>query len=81
MDTPFPPAPSIQREDSTYGYSLQPTEVARIANSIKDGVAPTRNIGRMLASSTRREEEVKKALANPLKVYWSQQSYGFTIFT
>ena len=53
MDTPFPPAPSIQRENSTCGYNLQPTEVAQIANSIKDGVAPTRNIGLMLATKRR----------------------------
>lgn len=55
-DTLFPQAPSMHRENFTCGYNLQPTGLTRITHSIKDGVAPTRNIGLTLAS----KKEVKR---------------------
>ena len=54
VDALLPQAPSIHRENFTCGYNLQPTGVTRITQSIKDGVAPTRNIGLMLASRKKR---------------------------
>lgn len=64
-DTPFPQAPSMHQENFTCGYNLQPTGLTRITHSIKDGVAPTRNIGLMLAFKKKLREEQ----ANDLKVY------------
>ena len=69
VDALFPQAPSIHRENFTCGYNLQPTGVTRITHSIKDGVAPTRNIGLMLAS--RKKKELRGEPTNDLKVYWS----------
>ena len=51
----FLPTPSIRKANITYGFSLQPTEVTRMADSIEDGLGPTRDTGLTLPARRRRE--------------------------